>query len=248
MIYPHDPDNLMLWPRLIHAAQQDTVISEALRELMAAGARLALNLQSGGLALSAGAMPQSDYNVIRDDKLAPRRERMATYLTNARSSSHPWAQAIMQAYIDLNDRCTNGHKALEAARADRDRRHLISRHLLDRYQLAHLMASALYQAGYPAYWDHANRHFLNFATLEEGVRRDGLDYEVVGKAWPVETPDGWLWMIDDPRAECKADLGRDKGGVRVRQETEPVLTYVELGEVIQQIEVARRDWTRKEAG
>jgi hypothetical protein len=85
MIY--QAHQVRLWPRLLKAAEIDSVLREALQDLMEKGASLVINPETGGLKLSEGVMTLEAYNTIKAAKLQPRAPKMGTVLSNARTIS-----------------------------------------------------------------------------------------------------------------------------------------------------------------
>lgn len=236
MIY--HADQIQLWPRLLEAAKIDAVLLAALQDLMQRGAGLALN-ESGGLQLSYGTMPEADYLVIRSEKLAPRGPKMSTVLNTARTRPHPWSQSVRDAYTGLDKRTAEGDRALQEAithKAAADVLLRMTTRLVDRHLQAMSLARALLDSGYGAYEVHASKHLAAFQDLSKALERSGRPFDGAGRYWPVQTPDGWLWVTDTPDAVPQPiDLGGEVG-VRTPTPEEPAVTDWDLGRALAAIE------------
>lgn len=240
MSMPYTRDTLPLWPRLLQAAQDtDTELRAVLQDLMERGAALTVGQQA--LQLSPGQMAQADYDQVRAAKLKPKAGRMSTILSRARSLSHPWVQPVMLAYADLKARCEAGTSKLTEATKKGDSKvvGIVAPVLLDRHLQAQSLAVVLVWAGYPAYLKAATDHISAFMDLYQAVRKAGIAYAWTGTSWPVQTPDGWIWVTDIPGAELRpADLG--KAGVKQPLSSEPVWIDCELGTALALLDQGQR--------
>jgi hypothetical protein len=239
---------IALWPRLLKAAEIDSVLRGALQELMEKGALLEANMQTGGLSLSPGTMAPDEYQAIRVAKLAPRGAKMQTVLQTARTMGHPWSVAVMQAYNDLSERCEKARTALVKAIAtgkpeDWNR---IAPSALDRFWQAMSLARALLDSGKQAYWDHCSQRFAAVQDLATAMEKGGLTVDKGPRFWPVQTPDGWLWVTDAPVEDQAAALGQIKplDGMHAPAPGEPVITDWDLGQALSPIEIMQQ----REAG
>jgi hypothetical protein len=231
----YQPHQIALWPRLLKAAEIDTVLQTALRELMERGAALRLS-EAGYLNLGPGDMPEADYNAVRAAKLQPRGPKMQTVLTNARTMMHPWLLSFHQAYKALNGRCTDGTRALTKTvvmgKPDEWRR--LAPLVLDRYYQAMLIGRTLCDAGNAGFFKEISTWLDKIANLEETMKKAGLTLPPwdMGRTWPVETPDGWVWVTD---VRDTAPVAVDK--LHAPEPNELVLMNYELGFAMAPIEV-----------
>ena len=198
---------ITLWPRLLTAAQIDPVLLEALQQLLRSGANLGLN-EAGRLQLYPGDMTREAYDAVARERLTPRREKMKTILSRARDSSHPWLQSIMQAYTDLRERTVKGHAALHkqiaAQQTDKARDTLTA--LVERTLQAMALAQALWNGGYPAYAKSVSEHTDQYISLRELMGKIGLRHPPDDWQWPVETPDGRLWLVNRTQGPGDGEL------------------------------------------
>lgn len=245
-------DQAIYWPRLLTAAAVDPILASALRELMQRGASLGFN-ERGGLQLGPGRMTQEEYNQFKAEYLMPRGEKLRNILRRARDGAHPWLTAVQQAYTDLDNRCARGEKALHAAAqaGNRERFKACLVQITDRHYQAHMIAQALFTAGYGAYEQAINAHWNGFMEHLQGIQQVKLPYQITGKAWPVETPDGWIWVVDvrttpdgHPFEPESVNLGGDRGQ-KLRLSDEPILTDWDLANILAPFETDQ--WWR-EAG
>lgn len=230
MIYT-TAEQLRLWPRLLtsaHAVDRD--LETVLRDLMVRGA--ALELVGGHLQLGAGNMDPAAYAQIRTGRLMPKKDRMATIQTRARTCVHPWASSIQAAYLDLSKRCAMGGAKLRDAIVAKDAAQiaLLTCAVLDRNLQAQSVSMALYLAGYTGYLKSASAHTAVLIDLGETAGRSGIPWDAATRPciWPVETPDGWIWITDhEATVPAPVDLG--KGGVKTPLPDELVLSDQVLG-------------------
>lgn len=234
MIYT-SAEQLRLWPRLLTSAHQvDPELETVLQDLMVCGAALTV-VSTGALQLSPGTMDPGQYGQLRVERLMPRKERMATIQSRARTCAHPWTASVQATYLDLSQRCATGQQRLgEAVKAkDAARISLLTCAVLDRNLQARSVSMALYLAGYALYLKATSAHTevlidLGGAALTSGIPWDAATAPCI---WPVQTPDGWVWITDVAAAvPVVVDLG--KAGVKHPLEGELVLSDYTLGEIL----------------
>lgn len=242
-------ETMWLWPRFLHAARGiDADLAAVLEDLMKQGADLTLT-EAGLIKLGVGRMDSGEYERIRESKLVPKAGRMGTTRDHARSRQHPWITPLTTAYADLKTRCQKGETRLKEIikKGERDQVPAIATALQERYWQAISLANALYRAGLPAYAAEASSWVGPAVDLLEEMKRSGIPFDLnAAWPWPVQTPDGWLWVVDKStwsEGPVSVELGRERG-TKTRQPDEPVVWDVDLGDALAPLEAGQR----REAG
>lgn len=247
MIYT--PETMTLWPRLLHAARAlDNDLADVLQDLMNTGASLTVS-ERGVLELKAGRLDQAAYDQVKRAKLLPKSGRMSTILNQAQSRQHPWITPLTTAYADLKTRCQKGETRLKEIiqKGDHSQIPAIATALQERYWQAISLAETLFRGGLPAYASEASSWVGPAIDLLGEMRRSGIPFDEKGVwPWPVQTPDGWLWVVDKSTWEERSvsvELGRERG-TKMRLPEEPVIQDIVLGDALAPLEAG----LRREAG
>ncbi|MDP2660212.1 MAG: hypothetical protein Q8R28_05745, partial [Dehalococcoidia bacterium] len=226
---------LRLWPRLLSSAHTtDPELETALQDLMVCGAALTM-VGNGVLQLGPGSMDPGRYGQIRISRLMPRKERMATIQSRARTCVHPWTASVQAAYLDLSQRCATGQKRLQEVLETKDAAKIsvMTCAVLDRNLQAQSISLALYFSGYVSYLKSTSAHTEVLIGLGEVALKSGIPWDAATRPcyWPVQTPDGWIWITDHAGTElAPVDLG--KAGVKQPLEGELALTDQVIGEIL----------------
>jgi hypothetical protein len=193
-------------------------------------------------------MDKAAYQGITQGVLQPRVAKLRTIQARVATDAHPWATAIMQAYNDLNARCEKASNALQTAASKGDMKAwtTLAPAALDRYMQAMSMAQALTNAGYGGYLAQVSRLYDQVAHLGKFMQKSGLSVAEVPRFWPVNTPDGWLWVTDYPYDPVQLHAGirpvvLEQGKpAKEPLQGEPVLADWELANVLASVELAIR--------
>lgn len=227
------PDQIALWPRLIHAATViDSDLTAALKELAARGASVE-RTKTGALKFARGAMAGGDYEAFKKANLAPRMSALETVQSMLSATEHPWEADVRKAADALTKRCDNATMALvNAAKAqDWTLTSNLKPFAVDLYLQCELIARVLWDAG-----------CTDYETIVDMCRGELASLKIVGTAgryWPILTPDGWVWVVEGAGVRPgRVSFGKGEG-TKVFAEGELVITAQDLAEALAPIDVGQ---------
>jgi len=202
-------EQIPLWPRLLAAARQlDPDLAAQLDRLRVAGATLTMD--GPALRLARGSAADLDWQRVRTHP------RIGEVIRTAKSAPHPWRDALNRAYQAVHDRADRGSNCLEEAiRADdRENAPRYARVLCNVHRQALMLLTAITLGG----GDEAARlnaqlvldHEDDLRRLRAGMARAGIHYDDSPQWYPIDTPDGRVWVVEAtgtiPRAAQPGDL------------------------------------------
>lgn len=188
---------MMHWPRLLHAARAiNPAVADALQGYMLAGGQFT---PQGKSLFPSGTMTVENAERFKAEKFEPNRKVIVQAVNAAKSADHPWVPGVLAAWtnlaVNVDAYChihkveRNGLAGLVIGASNLFR-------LLDMMAQAILVGGALHHAGFEEQDERLEIMAYLHRDLLPLTEAAGKPYSATGKAVPIGTPDGRLWLVD----------------------------------------------------
>lgn len=205
-------NQIALWPRLVDGARAvDAELAAGIAELAREGAHA--EWAAGDFTMHRGSMTTPAYERVKGMYLTPKLDKLRMVLSTIPWAPHPWVALIKAAADDLVQRCEKAAEALDHAAGEKDteRFKTLRDSASERFWQAELVCGVLADLEHEEYATHVSKARTSAEALH-------APYPAAGVYWPIETPDGWFWLVDQ---EGTAPQTVKFGGGRPRKDPAP---------------------------